>query len=530
MKKAFIKRDSYFDSVSLMLMSRELKMAPGVTDAIVAMGTDMNVDLLKNMGFAISELEGITPNDLLVAIDASDEETLHGAIDAANAALVQKKGTSNSNGTKSEPTSLKLAVDQLADANMAVISLPGAYAVREAHKALELGLHVMLFSDNVSIDDEIALKAVGRQKGLLVMGPDCGTAIINGKPICFANMVRRGPVGVVGASGTGIQEVTCLVDRAQSGISQAIGTGGRDLKNEKVGGATMLMAIEALAADEETKVIVVISKPPAKSMADRVVSSLEKTGKPAVVFFIGLEPETHRKESNVLFATNLEQAADMAVALANGHLYKPREFTLTTNEITALIDRETKHLSTSQKFIRGYYTGGTLADEAWILLHGLTGAVFSNNQTDRNFILSDPQKSVGHTVVDLGDDVFTVGRPHPMIDPSTRTERILAEINDEEIAVVLVDLVLGYGSHEDPAGALIPALSTMKEAARKRGGYLPILASITGTQSDFQNFTDQKAKLESIGCVVLPSNYQASMLAIKILEKINISTERKSVQ
>jgi FdrA protein len=522
MKKTLVKKDSYYDSVFLMLMSRELKATPGVADAIVAMGTEMNVDLLRTMGFEASELIGATPNDLLIAMECADSRAIKVAMEAANKVLGRKKTSA-----ACEPTSLHAAVEKIPGANLAIISLPGAYAVREARKALELGLHVMLFSDNVSLEDEIALKTLGRQKGLLLMGPDCGTAIINGQPLCFANIVKRGPVGVVGASGTGIQEVTCLVDRAHSGISQAIGTGGRDLKNERVGGATVLMAIEALAHDEETKVIVVISKPPAKSMAEKVVSALEGTGKPAVVHFIGLEPGPSRAGSQVRYASNLEETAGMAVALANGKSYQAQMFTVP--QVDAIVERETKGILDSQKFIRGYFTGGTLADEAWILLHKLTGAVHSNNQTDPQFIPPDPQRSVGHTVVDLGDDVFTVGRPHPMIDPSTRTDRIMAEIDDGEIALMLVDVVLGYGSHADPAGALVPALIAAKEAARKRGGYLPVLASITGTEGDFQNFASQKTKLEEAGCIVLPSNYQASLLAVKMLAMVNARQERTGV-
>lgn len=528
MKKVFIKKDSYFDSVSLMLISRELKTTANVIDAIVAMGTTMNVNLLTSMGFEAPELTEASPNDLLIAVDGLNNEAIEIAIESANKILTRKK-TPDDDKAIAKPISLRSAVEQLDDANIALISLPGAYAVREARKALELGLHVMLFSDNVSLDDEIALKKLGRKKGLLVMGPDCGTAIINGKPLCFANVVKRGPIGIVGASGTGIQEVSCLIDRNESGISQAIGTGGRDLKNDKVDGITMLMGIEALAQDEETKVIVVISKPPAKNTANKVISALQQAGKPSVVLFIGLEPAPSESKSAVHFANNLEQTAKMAVALANGSSYDDQTFSLSPNKIKTIIDSETKSINASQKFIRGYYTGGTLADETLILLHKLTGAVYSNNQTDQNFILPNPQQSIGHTVVDLGDDVFTVGRPHPMIDPSTRTDRIMAEINDEQIAVVIVDVVLGYGSNEDPAGALVPALRAAKEAALKRGGYLPVLASITGTEADFQNFADQKAKLEAINCIVLPSNYQASMLAVKILEKLNVYTERKGV-
>jgi succinyl-CoA synthetase alpha subunit len=388
-----------------------------------------------------------------------------------------------------------------------VISLPGAYAARETRKALENGLHVMLFSDNVSLEDEIALKALSRRKGLLLMGPDCGTAIINGKPLCFANVVKRGPVGIVGASGTGMQEVSCLVDRAGSGVSQAIGAGGRDLKNERVGGATMLMGIEALARDEATKVIVVISKPPAKAVAERVLSALERGGKPAVVFFVGLAPEPERAGAMARFAANLEETAGMAVALAEGGSYARRTFTLPAAEIEAIVERETRAIGGAQKYLRGFYTGGTLADEAWMLVHQCTGAVYSNNHTDPRFVLTDPRCSIGHTIVDLGDDVFTVGRPHPMIDPSARVE--------------LVDVVLGYGSHDDPARALAPAVRTLREAAHRRGGYLPVLASITGTEGDPQKLSLQTAKLEAAGCVVMPSNHQASLLATKLLERLN---------
>jgi FdrA protein len=529
-KRILVQRDSYYDSVFLMLMSKEVKSTSGVHDATIAMGTEMNLDLLRSLGFQGDSLAGVTPNDLVIAVDCSNGGTANAAMAAAKLALSRKKRTTGSGGSHLAPTSLNAALEVLPGANMAVISLPGAYAAREARKALEKGLHVMLFSDNVSLEDEIALKTLSRQKGLLMMGPDCGTAIVNGKPLCFANVVRKGPVGVVGASGTGIQEVTCLIDRAGCGISQAIGTGGRDLKNERVGGVTMLMGIQALAGDEETKVIAVISKPPAKAVAERVVSALERAGKPAVVLFVGLAPPRRqaaasegpdRSGSAVRFASNLEEMASMAVALAQGHSHEPREFTLPGAEIDAIVERETRQISKAQRYLRGFYTGGTLADEAWLLAHRWTGAVHSNNQTDPGFILRDPHRSVGHTIVDLGDDAFTVGRPHPMIDPSTRTDRIMAELDDEGIAVVLVDVVLGYGSHEDPAGALLPALAALRGAVRRRGGYLPVLASITGTERDPQNFGLQKAKLEAEGCVVMPSNHQAALLAVKLLKRLD---------
>jgi succinyl-CoA synthetase alpha subunit len=517
-KKIFVKKDSYFDSVFLMLLSKELKDKAEVADAVVAMGTPMNLELLKSTGYDPSDFAGAGPNDLIVAVDCPVAADVEPTLAAAKASFSKKKKPEASGGAPANPRTLDGALERIDGANVAVISLPGLYAAREARKALERGLHVMLFSDNVTLEDEISLKTYARSKGLLVMGPDCGTAIINGVPLCFANVVKRGPVGVVAASGTGLQEVTCLIDRFGSGVSQAIGTGGRDLKNEKVGGITMLTGIEALAADPDTKVIVVVSKPPAKAVADKVVAALASAGKPAVVHFIGLE--SGRASGSVSFASNLEETAHVAVALAKGKTFELRDFDASRAEIDALVARETSKVSKSQKWIRGYFTGGTLADEAWILLHRLTGAVYSNNQTDPAFVPSDPKKSIGHTVVDLGDDTFTVGRPHPMIDPSTRTERIDAERNDAEIAVMLVDVVLGYGSHADPAGALLPSLVAARAAAEKRGAYLPVIASVTGTTGDFQGFAAQKAKLEAAGVVVMPSNYQASLLAVEIMKKV----------
>ena len=522
-----VRKDAYFDSVVLMLLSRELKGRAGVRDAVVAMGTPLNLDLLSSLGCGAAELGGVTPADLVIAVDCDNPAVATATLAAAEAALA--KGQSGGGGAGGgvaahEPASLEGALALAPGANVAVISIPGAYAAREARRALDHGLHVMLFSDNVTLEDEIALKEHARELGLLLMGPDCGSAIIGGMPLCFANVVRRGPVGVVAASGTGLQEVTVLVDRAGSGISQAIGTGGRDLKNERVGGATMFMGIEALAQDAATKVIVVVSKPPAPAVAAKVVAALEATGKDAVVHFIGLAvPAGGAKAGGrVRHAANLEEAAALAVAIAEGRAGETRGFTPAAGDIGAnmgaIIARETARMASAQRFLRGYFTGGTLADEAWLVLHAANGAVYSNNQTDPAFVLADPKVSVGHTVVDLGDDVFTVGRPHPMIDPSTRTERVDAEAADPSIAVMLVDVVLGYGSHADPAGALVPSLAAAKAAAVARGGYLAVVASVTGTPGDFQGFAQQQAKLEAAGVVVMPSNYQASQLAMRIVE------------
>jgi len=513
-KQVRIQKDSYFDSVFLMSLGGKLKGSAGLVEATVTMGTPMNLELLQAQGWSAAELAEAGPNDLVMALDCLDAASMEGAFKDAAALLAGSSRRAAAGGREKAP-SLDSAIAVLEGANIALISVPGAWAAREARKALERGLHVMLFSDNVSLEDEIALKKIGREKGLLVMGPDCGTAIVSGLPLCFANVVRRGPVGVVAASGTGLQEVTCLVDRLGSGVSQALGTGGRDLKNEKVGGITMLMGIEALAADPETKVIAIVSKPPAPSVAAKVTAALAAAGKPAVLHFVGMKERPAGFPASLRFAASLEETATLAVELAGvGKASIGGEGA----DLGALAAREAARLAPAQRFLRGYYTGGTVADEAMFILHDLTGSVSSNNQTDPAWLLADPRVSKGHTIVDLGDDTFTVGRPHPMIDPSTRTERILAEKDDPSVAVALVDVVLGYGSHEDPAGALVPALLAAREAAAGRGGYLPVVASVIGTPGDPQGFASQVAKLEAAGCLVQPSNHRAALLAAEIVK------------
>ncbi len=520
MKKIVLEKDSYYDSVFLMLTSKAVKEIPGVKNAVVAMATEMNRELLKEIGLFTPEMGGATPNDLIIAVEGENEEVVTKACETAKD-LLRKKRITTEETWEYRPVSLESALKTVPDCNLLIISVPGMYAAREAKKALEKGLHVMLFSDNVALDDEIELKKLAIEKGLLMMGPDCGTAIINGKPLCFANVVKRGDVGIVAASGTGLQEVSCCIDKLGSGISQAIGTGGRDLKDSRVGGMTMLMGIEALRNDPDTKVILVISKPPAEDVAERVVSKLKKTGKPSVIHFIGLEARKHIE--NLWSAVNLEEAAGMAVALSREEKYSPRTFTISKESVQKVVEKETKRMAQTQKWLRGLYTGGTLADEAMILFERAGFEIYSNIQTKAELVLRDPHVSQGHTVLDLGDDVFTVGRPHPMIDPSIRDERILKEMEDPEVALLLLDFVLGYGSHENPAEAILKSLSQAKKKAEERGGYLSIVASITGTEGDSQNMEDQKKKLESIGCLVMPSNYQASMLVLKIMQERNRS-------
>ncbi len=513
MNVAIVRKDAYYDSVFLMLISSNVRALPGISEAVVAMGTGMNRDLLTAMGFPSPEIASATANDLIIALEADDERAIRSAQAEVDALLRQKSVPGD--GATHRPAGLAGALRAAPEANLAIISLPGRFAAHEARRALRAGLHVMLFSDNVPVEDEVSLKRLACDEGLLMMGPDCGTAIINGHPICFANVVRRGPIGIVAASGTGLQEVSCVIAKSGSGVSQALGTGGRDIREEAVGGMMMVQCIDALGADEATRVIVVVSKPPDHTITYRVINALHRTGKPSVVHFVGSDPAP--ADGNIRYAGNLTEAARIAVALA-GATPDRGGLDLPEAEIEQIVARERAGIAPHQKYLRGLFTGGTLADEAVAVVSRTLGEVSSCDASDPRLRLRDPHESRAHTIVDLGDDAFTMGRPHPMIDPSIRVDRLNREADDPDVAVLLLDCVIGYGSHPDPAGAMIESISRARGAARERGGYLPVVVSVTGTEGDLQGLAGQQAKLAGAGCVVMPTNYQAALLARRLME------------
>jgi succinyl-CoA synthetase alpha subunit len=402
-----------------------------------------------------------------------------------------------------------MGLGNLVGANLALISTPGEYAAAEAFKALSLGLNVMLFSDNVDLKDEIALKRFAQERDLIVMGPDCGTAIINGIPLAFANVVRRGVIGVVGASGTGLQQVTCLVDRWGGGISQAIGTGGHDLHRD-VGGISMLQGLKALAADPSTSVIVLISKPPSPEVAGKVLEAAGVAGKAVVVNFLGADPDQVRRK-NIYPAATLEDAAAAAVALADGKTPEARRASVPSPSITPLAPQ--------QRYVRGLYSGGTFCYEASLLLKKELGQINSNTPVEPGDRLSDVWTSRKHTVVDLGDDLFTRGRPHPMIDHRLRNERLIKEADDPEVAVLLLDIVLGYGSHPDPAAEMVPAIQKARDLATKAGRHLIIMGFVCGTAADPQNLSKQEMAFREVGVTLAESNAQAVRMAASAVQK-----------
>ena len=492
----------YRDSVALMQLSAALAKLPGIVQASAVMGTENNLGLLRQAGMDIGNVV-VGPSDLLIVVQG-DEPALQPALDEARARLAQQGGDSGGGEVKAvAPHSIAMALAAAPGARMAMISTPGEYAAAEALKALNMGLNVMLFSNNVSVPDEAMLKRIARDRGLIVMGPDCGTAIINGIPLAFANVVKRGPIGAVGASGTGLQEVTVLVDRLGSGISQAIGTGGHDLSHE-VGGISMLTGLEALAEDPGTKVIVLISKPPAPEIAEKILGSAHKAGKPVVVIFLG-EAGGRRCTGNITFTDTLEDAARTAVALANGGAAPP------PGGMPA-IPGDVPRFATGQKYVRGLFSGGTFCFQATLLLQR-TMAIHSNSPVGASLPVADIFRSEANTVMDLGEDAFTRGRPHPMIDYRLRTERILQEAADPAMAVLLLDVVLGYGSNLDPAAELVPALREAAKIAERAGRQFICVGHVCGTTGDPQGLAGQEEALRKAGMILADSNAQAVRLA-----------------
>jgi FdrA protein len=491
-------RNSYRDSVELMGIAAELEKLPGVVRAGLVMATPANLAVLAGAGMAEAAADGAGPNDLVVAVAAADDDTATAALERAGALLSAGAG-GDQGAAPDRPAAQTIGegLAELADANLALVSTPGTYATAEAMKALKRGLNVFLFSDNVSVEDEIELKTLAGRKGLLVMGPDCGTAIVGGVPLGFANAVRRGPIGLAAASGTGLQQVSSLIDRFGSGVSHALGTGGRDL-DERVGGRTMLAAIKLLLADPGTTVLVLISKPPSEKVARAILEALRGAPKPVVVNFLGGDPDAVRAVGAHPAAT-FEDAARIATALAKGGdanaVAPPLEA-----ELLAAADGAAGRLAPGQTAVRGLFSGGSLAGEAKIILKALRGA----GAHDR--------------VLDLGDDEYTVGRPHPMIDPRLRNEEIVAAAGDPDVAVILLDVVLGYGANPDPAGALVPAIREARDVAARAGRQLAVVASVCGTATDPQGLERQEATLAEAGVILASSNARAAMVAARIAE------------
>ena len=490
-----IRRGAYYDSVVLMQLQRGLLGLPSVIDAGVVMATQANCDLLAANDLLPASLSA-SPDDLLIVVKAEDDASAGNALTQVDALLAKRRSSVSEDF---RPRSLSGAAKQLPEANWVLVSVPGRYAAGVAREALDLGKHVFLYSDNVSLQDEVALKQTAREKGLLVMGPDCGTAIINGVGLGFANRVRRGPIGVVGASGTGTQAVTTHIHNLGSGISHAIGTGGRDLKSD-VGAITAHQALEVLARDPETRVIVLISKPPSPDVATKLLSAARTAGKPVVVDFIGYPPPA-RKLGNLYFATSLSETAEIAVG-----------------QLSEIHDQSQIAAKPINGYLRGLFSGGTLAYETMLGLQATLSPLYSNAPIHEHQSLKDPLHSECHTIIDLGDEFFMVGRLHPMIDNDLRIRRMRQEAADPDVSMILFDVVLGEGSHPDPASELAPVIQELRGKTD-----IEFVAILIGTGDEPQDTESQSEKLEEAGVTV----FQTATEAVEYISLRLVSIQRE---
>lgn len=506
--RAYVKRNTYFDSITLMKIARNLTGMQGIEDAAAIMATAPNLQLLAEAG--LSPLESNAgSSDVLFVVRASDEMSAEAALQVAEEQLAHRPTyvADTATGAPSQPRSVEEAKGIQPEAQIAVISVPGPYAALETQQALRAGLHVFLFSDNVALEDEIALKQLARERGLLLMGPDCGTALLNGAGLGFVNVVPSGSIGIVGASGTGIQQVMSLIAQG-GGISQAIGCGGRDL-SEAVGAITTLQGLQLLQEDERTKVIVLISKPPAPTIAERVLQAASTGNKPVVVNFVGADHDAlqNRYGDRLTITRTLAEAAQQALTLSGVNIQSSAPLSSTRVSVPT---------HDSHGYLAALFSGGTLCDEAMHIWAEQLGPIYSNIPLKPAWRLpgQEHRHVQGHCAIDFGADEYTRGRPHPMIDPSLRLKRLQEEANNLDVSVILLDIVLGYCSHPDPASVYTSAIRAALQQSTSVGRPLTVVISLCGTEGDPQKLSLQAAQLRAAGAEVFTSNADAAWRCI----------------
>jgi FdrA protein len=481
-----VRSGAYADSVALLQVSKDVAATAGVSSAQVAMATPLNLEVLESMGF---DLPVTTPNDMVVALMLDEDGDVQSALAAVDAALA---ASSRRGGGSVEEAPTRTTGRALAEsgADLALVSVPGQHAMVEAMDALDNGRDVMIFSDNMPVEQEIALKDVATERGLLVMGPDCGTAMVGGLGLGFANTTRPGPVGIVAASGTGCQQLMCLLDAAGVGVGAALGVGGRDLGSQVAGRSTR-EALRRLDADPTIEMVVVVSKPPAEEVAAELRELAATLSTPVHLALLGAgQPD-------------LTEAAE-AVLGALGTTAPDWPSWGSTAD------------TTSGTHLRGLFVGGTLCDESMLIAAAELGGIRSNIPLSPDLALDSSLTADAHTMIDFGDDTLTAGRAHPMIDPTLRLDHLARAAADPATACILMDVVLGHGAEPDPAGALAPAITAAIETARADGRDLPVVVACVGTESDPQQLSRQARTLAEAGAEVHLSNARATRRAIAL--------------
>lgn len=504
-----IEKGRYIDSLETLYASSVLVEQDGIVAGYVGVGNDPFKDTVTSSGLNSPDLKEATGNDLVIIAEAADKA----AFDAAVAAVYTSFEVEASAQVEESFVSTKAAVQKHPEINLCSVSVPGEYAYTEVKKALNAGLHCVVFSNNVPLNQEREMKLLAREKGLLCMGPDCGVANINGAALVLSSINNRGPFGIVGASGTGIQHVAAIMHEAGSGVSQTIGTGGNDCK-DAVGGIMMLMGIDAMEADPETKYIALISRKPGDTVLPKLLERIKTCKKPVVALFMGCDREVV-EASGAIYASSLDDCAIQCLKLIG------IDYPLATEEeLVKIASEEVKKYAPEQKYLRGLYTGGTYMDEAANAMIPRIGAIWSNCPIQPEWKLEDSYVSKDNSCVDYGEEEFTLGRPHPAIDPSIRKPAILREAMDPEVAVIVLDFILTPPGHMDPTGYVLDDVKMAQQVAEAEGRHLTFIASVLGTTADLQDKNKQERQLREAGVIVCQTNYRAAVLASEIIRQI----------
>jgi succinyl-CoA synthetase alpha subunit len=493
-----------------MLVAQRIASEPGIRDASAVMATEANRSALAAMGYGDDgrdpDFAAAGPSDLVLAIEG-ETAAIDSVIARADSYFARGSGPEAGVEGAAAPRSIAQAVAERPDCSVAVISVPGEHAAREARAALAAGLHAFIFSSNVSLEDERALKTEARDRGLVVMGPDCGTAHLGGAGIGFANAVRRGPIGIVAASGTGMQEFASLVHRAGSGISSGIGTGSRDL-TDAIGGLSTMAALDALEADSSTRVIALVSKPAGVATTAALAQRLARCTKPVVACLLGADSGGTDALQSV---SSIDDAVCSALRAAGAN--EPAFLRIDERGTRERAASELEKMHPQQRHVRGLFAGGTLCYQAQAIFRRAGLTVYSNSALHGMRELEDPRVSRDSAFVDMGAETFVLGRPHPMIDATERRLRLVQEGNDPSVAVILLDFILGAIASADPVGDLLDRIGEARNSARANGRHLCMAASVCGTEDDRQSLQRQVRALEDAGVLVFASSAQAAIFA-----------------
>jgi len=519
-----VKRNLFRDSIQLMRLSEDAKKLDGVDEAVVSMGTDTNRRLLKDLGLLGDETKGAGDGDLIIAVQVRKGFNVDEVMAKVEQLVMTPPATSGGTRTRTFH-SVRSALEASSGSNLAIVSLPGKQAFEPSMELLRNGVNVHLFSDHVPLDQELKLKRYASSKGLLVMGPGAGTSIINGVGLCFSNSVRRGDVGIVASAGTGIQEVSIMLDRIGLGVSAALGVGGTDV-SEQVGGLMTKDCLRLLENDRGTRLIMIVAKTPKAKVIQQVMKQVaDRTSKPVVACFLGLDPPK-TGGGRVTYAKTLHSAVHAAARASGTEALKQFDANISMDfeRLSKSAASIRAQLGATRRFARGLYSGGTLAHETLLIFRELVEEAYSNTPLSNKFELADPNVSKGNSVIDLGDESFTAGRAHPMIDPTLRKLRFTQEARDPGAALLLLDVVLGYGSSPDPGGALTGVIKDALQGSGNGGPVPAVMAHVCGTETDPQSLHVQSEKLSGAGARLYPSNALLSAEAALVVGGDDAST------